>query len=261
VSLIHDSVPELFAPPNGPVLFCLTHPDDEISICVTIKRMVEAGVPTYLSWTHHTPIRKAEALAFAARVGVPEERTYFHDGTDGDVCLEMTKLLPSFERMIAEVRPDRVYAGAFEQGHLDHDATHRMVYQAFGSPLIEIPFYYSYYRRYQQFNRFSESRGEQILTLSHEERLFKRQVARSYPSQNIWRLLVAAEVVETVLGRRPFLDSTERVRLQSHFDYRSPNHSTLLKHRIQSSKSWEKWMQGLEAFEESLQKVETLARS
>lgn len=261
MSSIHDSVPELFAPTQGPVLFCLTHPDDEISICVTIKRMVEAGVPTYLSWTHHTPIRKAEALAFAARVGVPEEHTFFHDGTDGNVCLEMAKLLPSFKSMIERVGPERVYAGAFEQGHLDHDATHRLVFEAFGSPLVEIPFYYSYYRRYQQFNRFSETRGEQVLALGPEERLFKRKVAKSYPSQNIWRLLVGAEIVETLLGRRPHLDSTERVRLQTHFDYRSPNHATLLKHRIQASKSWEKWIQGLDAFEQALQTRETVARS
>lgn len=245
-------VPELFTPPEGPVLFCLTHPDDEISICVTVKRMVEAGAPTFLSWTHHTPVRQAEALAFAAKVGVPEQNTFFHDGTDGDVCLEMAKLLPSFKAMIDEVQPARVYAGAFEQGHLDHDATHRVVYEAYGKPLVEIPFYYSYYRRYQQFNRFSEPKGEQILTLSAEERLFKRTIAKSYPSQNIWRLLVSAEIVETVLGRRPYLDSTERVRLQAHFDYRSPNHATLLKHRIQASKSWEKWIQGLDAFEKHL---------
>ncbi len=247
------NIPELFTPPAGPLLFCMTHPDDEISICVTIKRMVEAGVPTFLSWTHHTPVRKQEALAFAKRVGVPEGQTFFHEGTDGEVCLEMVKLFQSFQEMIQQVQPVRVYAGAFEQGHLDHDATHRLVFQAFGKPLVEIPFYYSYYRRYQQFNRFSETRGEQILTLSSEERKFKRQVAKSYPSQNIWRLLVGAEIVETLLGRRPHLDSTERVRLQATLDYRSPNHSTLLKHRIQASKSWEKWIQGLEAFEKELQ--------
>ncbi len=247
------NIPELFTPPNGPVLFCMTHPDDEISICVTIKRMVEAGVPTFLSWTHHTPIRKREALAFAAEVGLSAEHTFFHDGTDGDVCLEMAKLFPSFQEMVDQVQPVRVYAGAFEQGHLDHDATHRLAYAAFGKPLVEIPFYFSYYRRYQQFNRFSETRGEQILTLTAKERVFKRQVAKSYPSQNIWRLLVGAEIVETLLGRRPYLDSTERVRLQATFDYRSPNHATLLKHRIQASKSWEKWIRGLDAFESYLQ--------
>ena len=36
-------------------LFCMTHPDDEISICAWIRRLTDAGVDVFLSWTHSTP--------------------------------------------------------------------------------------------------------------------------------------------------------------------------------------------------------------
>ena len=49
----------------------------------------------------------------------------------------MPGLLSSFRAMMARVKPDRVVCGAFEQGHLDHDATHWLVTHSFDGPVFE----------------------------------------------------------------------------------------------------------------------------
>jgi LmbE family N-acetylglucosaminyl deacetylase len=63
--------------------FCMTHPDDEISICAWIKWLAENGNDVFLSWTHSNPSREREARAAAALMGVPEDRLMFFDAPDG----------------------------------------------------------------------------------------------------------------------------------------------------------------------------------
>ena len=109
----------------------MTHPDDEISICAWIKRLAQNGNPVYLNWTHSNPIREAEAIEVAGKLGVPKANLSFMGATDGNIRFEMAELLPKFQDLLDRVRPDRVACGAFEQGHLDHDATNWLVNRAF----------------------------------------------------------------------------------------------------------------------------------
>lgn len=227
-------------------LFAMTHPDDELSIVAWIHHLASSGKDVWISWTHHTAIREAEARKVADRLGVPQERLYFHGATDGSVCDELARLREPFSEMVAEVKPDRVVAGAFEQGHLDHDSTNWLVNDAFSGTVLEVPFYYSYLTRLPRINRFADPAGQQIRMLSAEERRLKIDLAKGYPSQAIWKNLLFAEVRARIMGEGS-LSATERMRVQLPTDYTQVALPEPLATRVRASARWQRWLKALQA--------------
>ncbi len=232
--------------PNLRWLFCMTHPDDEISICAWIQTLVQNGNPVYISWTHSNPIREREGRAVALLMGVPEDHLFFYEATDGSACDEIPKLLPKFQQMMALVKPDRVACGAFEQGHIDHDATNYLVNHSFKGPVLEIPFYHTYLTRLQRLNRFSSRTGEEIRLLPKDQQNFKKLIAKQYPSQNIWKVLLWYEIYSNARLRPAVLIQTERMRVQTHHDYQTPNHHPRLAARVQKSTLWKRWLRAMD---------------
>ena len=231
-------------------LFCMTHPDDEISICAWIRRLTQQGNEVHLSWTHTIPIREAEARAAALILGVPDSRLHFLHGTDGQIPEEMPQLLPKFQKLMRNVKPDRVCCGAFEQGHLDHDSTNMLVARSFDGPVYEIPFYHTYLTRFQRLNRFADPAGEEILDLNIDEQRLKTSVARQYPSQNIWSVLIWYEIWQKARLRPMELIRTERMRFQGSINYRQPNLPPRMAERVSKSPTWKRWKAALAAFEQ-----------
>jgi LmbE family N-acetylglucosaminyl deacetylase len=243
---------KLFDPdPKLRWLFAMTHPDDEISICGWIRRLSALGIEIHLSWSHKTPEREWEARQVSKLLHVPSENLHFHHGPDR--CLErhMAFLLPSFARMFDMVKPDRVVAGAFEQGHLDHDATNLLVNTAFDGVVLETPFYHAYCRAIPTMNRFASTVGEELLELLPHEVQLKRRVAQSYPSQAIWSNLVWYRALQTVKGEKEPVGSVERLRVQTHKDFREPNLPGPLSARIAKSGRWRQWLEAVDAFAEA----------
>lgn len=234
----------------------MTHPDDEIAICAWIKRLTSAGAEVFLAWTHSVPVREQEARAVAAILGVPAKRLRFFGAPDRVVVDQIPALVGEFERLMAEVRPDRVCCGAFEQGHLDHDATNYLVNRAFDGPVLEIPFYHTYLTRLQTINRFATADGQEILHLTADEQRLKKQVARQYPSQNIWSVLVGYEAWQATRLRRIELARTERMRLQTHRDFLKPNLPDPIARRIACCGSWKRWVAAIESADPSLSQRE-----
>ena len=229
----------------------MTHPDDEISICAWIHRLCRLGIEAHVAWTHSKPHREAEARAVATRLGVSQERLTFFNATDGGTHRELEQLLPKFRSLMRAVKPDRVCCGAFEQGHTDHDTTNYLVNRSFEGTVLEIPFYHTYLTRLQTLNRFSDSRGQEILELDLDEQRLKRAVARQYPSQNIWSVLLWYEISQNVRLRPMQLVKSERMRVQSHFDFSRPNHPPRLAERVSHSSRWIDWSGAVERFEAS----------
>ena len=199
-----------------------------------------------MSWTHSTPIREAEARRGAERLGVEPHRLHFFAATDGSVCDEITELKPKFKELMAGIRPDRVACGAFEQGHLDHDSTNYLVNQTFSGPVLEIPFYHTYLTRLQTMGRFSDPKGEELLPLSPDEQRFEKEFAKGFPSQNIWQVLLGYEAWQVVRGRRVELAKSDRMRLQTHRDFRTPNHPPDLRAKVEASAPWQRWLAALD---------------
>lgn len=227
-------------------LFCLTHPDDEIAICAWIRLLASHNVDVFLSWTHDTPVREAEARAGAERLGVPQDRLFFHHGTDGSVLEEIPSLEAPFSMMLDAVRPSRVVCGAFEHGHLDHDATNFLVNRCFDGPVFEVPFYHSYLTWLQTLNRFADPEGEQILKLTDEEQRFKSAFSKLFPSQNIRSILVWYELYRGITFRPIELKQKERMRLQTHLDFLTPSGPPALAKRVADSPQWRRWSGAIE---------------
>lgn len=236
--------------PDRKWLFCMTHPDDEISICAWIRRLVRNGNPVFMSWTHSNPVRESEARAVAHLIGVPQDNLYFFEATDGSACREIPLLLPRFRAMVDEVGPDRIACGAFEQGHIDHDTTNFLVNHCFDGPVFEIPFYHTYLTRFQTLNRFSDPRGQEILSLEIDEQKLKTTIARQFPSQNIWSVLLWYEVWQKARFRPIELTQSERMRIQTHTDFLTPNHPPRLASKVAQSMTWRRWQEAIQALGE-----------
>lgn len=222
-------------------LFCMTHPDDEISICAWIKRLTANGNEVFMSWTHSTPVREAESRKVAALLGVPDSNLFFHGATDGKVCAEFVELLPVFRTMMEQVNPDAVACGAFEQGHPDHDTTNVLVNLAFDGEVLEIPFYHTYAVKLQTLNEFSDPAGQSVLELTHEEVQMKRTVAKQFVSQNIWHVLLWFEIWRALHCRRAKLSHREVMRVQGHTLFRIPNHPRILAAQVEQCETWKSW--------------------
>lgn len=238
----------LFDQNRGRWLFCMTHPDDEISICAWIKRLTDAGNEVFLSWTHSNSIREEEARKVANLLGVPQENLRFFEATDGRVCTQIGDLLPRYQQMMQEIQPDVVACGAFEQGHLDHDATNFLVNRSFWGDVLEIPFYHTYLTRLQVMNTFSDPAGQEEMRLTPEEVKFKRMVAKQFKSQNIWKVLFWYEVWKISQGDEVELSTREVMRRQSHTHFLVPNQPLALAAEVQRSDSWKWWVECVKPF-------------
>jgi LmbE family N-acetylglucosaminyl deacetylase len=228
------------ADPSLRWLFCMTHPDDEISIVAWMRRLARTGAIVHVSWTHSNPVREAEARRVGALLGIPDRQLHFFGAPDGHVCDHLKQLEPEFRRLMEVAKPDRVVCGAFEQGHIDHDATNFLVHQTFSGPIFEVPFYHTYADKLMVVNRFATSPSGELLRTTKDEALFKRQVAAMYPSQRIKDILFWAERIRRVLGKEP-LAATERLRLQTHKEFLVPNLPTRLAKRVVATKKWGHW--------------------
>lgn len=160
----------------------------------------------------------------------------------------MTEVFPSIVRMIHRVQPDRLVVGAFEQGHLDHDATNFMVNHAFDGPIFEVPLYHAYCQLIPTLNRFATDEGEELLELLEHEVALKKRIAQCYPSQTIWGNLVWYSLLSKIRMEREPFGLIERMRLQRHKDFLTPNLPKSLSRRVRKTGRWKRWEAAVAAF-------------
>lgn len=218
-------------------LFCFTHPDDEISIVAWIKRLCDAGADVYCTWSVSNPIREAEARAMVGSLGVPQENMFFFDAPDGDACDHIPEIIKFARRVIEIAQPDRIAIGAFECGHIDHDSTNVAVAHANRQhvPMYEIPFYHTYLAKIPVINRFADPSDEEVIQLTQVEQALKVRAARAYESQSIGSNLFWYTVLNWAKLKPAALCKTERMRFQTHFEYRTPNLPKRLRGNVQAS--------------------------
>lgn len=228
------------------VLFAFTHPDDETAVAAFIWRLQREGVPLRVLWTHSTPIRESESRDAMSKIGVGGDQLSFLGGKDGAIMNEIPRLRDEISATVEEFEPTRIVTHAFEQGHLDHDATNLMVHLTYDGPTFEVPFYHTFLARFPVIYRFSSSEGEQILELNKVEVAMKWEMLRCYPSQTIERNIKLYYLAKRLGLRKQDLLSSERLRLQTHFDFRSPNHPEETANKIVASDAWRLWLRAVE---------------
>gem|GEM_PF-624099 len=230
-------------------LFWLAHPDDEVAIAAWIHDRVAAGCAVGMAWSHRTPVRETEARAVADVLGVPEAQRWFLDAPDGHAVDHLTSLAAEFARVGEAFRPDRVVVPAFEQGHLDHDAANFLANRTWPGRVREFPMYHCYTRRYQTLNAYIGNGPGERREHSPDERRLKIAVARSYPSQTLWRNVVWYERWWRLRGRPVGLAHRELLRVQTHVDFRRPNLDEPHRSPVEASAPWRRWIAALDAFD------------
>ncbi len=223
-------------------LFCLTHPDDEIFIASWIKQLTSKGCQVYLSWTHHTHLRKKESILAAKILGVPEENLFFLDGRDGYILEDIPNLQDSFNKIIQDIKPDRIACGAFEQGHIDHDATNFMVNQIYDGPIFEIPFYHTYLTMFPKVGTFLNRDNIEVRYLNSSDRITKKNVLNVFRSQSIKLNILAYELKEKLLLNGGNFFKREEMRLQTHKNFMRPNYPDAIGELLKQNKVWARWI-------------------
>lgn len=227
--------------PGERALFVFTHPDDELVLAAWIGRLVKAGTPVHLCWIHSNSIRERESRAACSLLGLQERDLTFFTAPDGRVLEELPHLRRPMETLVKTFDPTRAYVNAFEQGHIDHDATNLLVNLSFDGPVFEAPLYHTYLTKVPVLNAFSDQTGEHVIRLQPNEKKTKRMMATMYPSQTVARNLKLYTIVRLLSLRHPDLFESERCRLQTHKDFLTPNHAPALARKIESSALWKRW--------------------
>ncbi|MBN1502711.1 PIG-L family deacetylase [Candidatus Woesearchaeota archaeon] len=127
------------------ILVIAAHEDDEvIGPGILINRAINSGVNvTVVVTTDGAPkefghgafeasVRKNETIEALGVLGVKEEDILFLEYDDLGFIFEVDVQNETnrIKRIIEDVNPDAVYVHAYEGGHVDHDATHRLVVNA-----------------------------------------------------------------------------------------------------------------------------------
>ncbi|MCB9307089.1 MAG: PIG-L family deacetylase [Lewinellaceae bacterium] len=127
---------------HGPnVLVLSPHPDDDVFACGgTLIRHISQGHTVkvvYLcnggkgitgkSETEAANIRKQEAKAAAALLGLNEENLHFLDMPDDRLCRQEARAAALLKPLIDRFKPDLVYLPAFTDNHSDHFSTNRIL--------------------------------------------------------------------------------------------------------------------------------------
>ncbi len=223
-------------------LFVFTHPDDELVLAALIRRLVRSSTPIHVCWTHSTPIRERESREVFSLLGARGTDLTFFDAPDGRVLESIPILLPPMREKVASFAPTRMYVNAFEQGHIDHDATNLLVNLCFDGQVFEAPLYHSYLQKVPVLNRFSSTVGEQVIDLTDEEIALKKLLVSKYPSQTVRRNMALYSALRLLSLKKPKLYETERARLQTHKDFLKPSHSPKLSQKIEACATWRRWV-------------------
>lgn len=145
----------------GRAAVVVAHPDDEaVAIGALLLRMPPAALvlltdgapsnPRYFgvaapSRAAYAAIRRAEAYAAAAALGVPPGAMHFLDAVDMEAHRALARLDAALATVLRAVRPAALWSPAWEGGHPDHDvaaflgARHA---RRLGIPHVEFPLYH-----------------------------------------------------------------------------------------------------------------------
>lgn len=191
----------------GRVLIFAAHPDDEAIACGgLLQRASESlvlfavdGAPrrygferqfgSLRGYSEERFREASQALALLPRCSIG--RLVRKDGTffaDQHLFLELEEAFTSLQNLTRGFSPDLLVSHSFEGGHIDHDACHILAKQTacvLSIPPMEFPLYWRTTRRGEVFQRFRDTRNDEIvLQLLPQELSLKKQMLAEYKTQS-----------------------------------------------------------------------------
>lgn len=210
------------------------HPHDEFALAVTLVRHAAAGDDVWIGWFAHDDrpeiehLRREEAEAGAALMGIPDDRLVFADLEPIALAMQLPAAVDAVKGLVGRLEPELVYCPAFEGGHPDHDALNFATYEGAalaGAECREYPLYHRdearrILKRVPHFADMLPGAGEATtLELTSAEIAFKHELWRIYRSQH-----PRIDLLLRLSGDEERFFSIEQTRPLPLRDYRHPPH-------------------------------------
>ncbi len=133
-------------------VFLFAHPDDDVFIAGTMKQLLDAGSELHGIWATSGDFfgqgkrREAELAAAVKVLGLSRPNTHLLRFPDLGLVAKLDEVTNSVAKLIGRIRPDFIFANAFEGGHPDHDSVNFIAYEAsyragVKAKLFEFPLY------------------------------------------------------------------------------------------------------------------------
>ena len=191
-------------------LFLFAHPDDDVFIAGTMRLLLEWGADLLCLWlTSGNYFGKGELreteLADAAKIlGLHKSRIRLLKLPDLGLVSMLDRAGDLVAQVMAEFRPNKIFATAFEGGHPDHDAGNFLAYEArsragIAAEIFEFPLYNSTGSAVKwkwRINEFPPG-GLPVFhrPLTHEAVVCKYRMMRTYKSQ--WMYMIPARLASS----------------------------------------------------------------
>jgi LmbE family N-acetylglucosaminyl deacetylase len=189
-------------------LFLLAHPDDDVFIAGTMKLLLDKGAEIHCAWATSGDYfgleKKREKQMESAMniLGVPAENLHLLRFPDLGIVQRMNEIANAVAALVSEVKPDVIFANAFEGGHPDHDSVNFLAYEGaaragINPRLFEFPLYNGsgpFYYWWWKINRFPDL-GPPVLhiPLTSEAIACKYRAMRVYGATE-WLYMIPARL-------------------------------------------------------------------
>jgi LmbE family N-acetylglucosaminyl deacetylase len=189
-------------------LFLFAHPDDDVFIAGTMKLLLDSGAEIHCVWATSGDYfglekKREEQLSDAMKIlGVPDDHLHLLRFPDLGLVAKMDEAADAVASVLSEIKPDVIFATAFEGGHPDHDSVNFLAYESSArsgiSPrLFEFPLYNGsgpFYYWWWRINRFPDGASPVRLTpLTDEAVICKHRAMKVYAATE-WLYMIPARL-------------------------------------------------------------------
>jgi len=191
-------------------LFLLAHPDDEVFIVGTMRQLLVKGVDVHAAWLTSGDfdgkgaLRERELGEAMQILGLHRSRVHLMRLPDLGLVRLMDRAAADVTKLMDRIRPDVVFADAFEGGHPDHDAVNFLAYEgsyraSLRARLFEFPLYNGSgpaLTWWWRINGFPPGTGQTYYNrLDDDEIDRKYRIMRAYSSQ--WMYMTPARMASS----------------------------------------------------------------
>ncbi len=192
-------------------LFLFAHPDDDTFIAGTMRTLIGRGAEVHAAWLTSGDFlgqgerRERELFEAAKMLGLVPERIHLLRLPDLGLVSRLSDATRLVSDLYGSLKPDRVFADAFEGGHPDHDAVNFLAYEArlrsgVRAELFEFPLYngtgpFLHWR--WRINRFPPGEPAVLHTRLNEDAIAcKHGMMRIY-ARSQWMFMIPARLASS----------------------------------------------------------------
>lgn len=191
-------------------LFLFAHPDDEVFIAGTMRQLLARGAELHAAWLTSGDYfgkgqeRERELSEAMHILGLRDSRRHLVRLPDLGLVRELDHASDQVAKLLTQIRPQVVFADAFEGGHPDHDAVNFLAYEGCArtgiqAEIFEFPLYNGAgepYYWWWQINRFPPGGPATLYNRLNDDAIdCKYKMMRAYAGQ--WMYMIPARLVSS----------------------------------------------------------------